>query len=174
MSMNKLTEEELFGVQFLWRHMSNISYLEDAMDFTMLQPYFSALKDYRVVEIGPGDNPVTKHYNCKEYVAAEGYYPNDGLSVLKKEGDASGVVVSFGVIDNDVLIDKSNGVRENLTVRYINELVGEIRRVINPFGIIIGGNVSKYMGEPDIPAIDSDTELGGVYFSSNRARRNTR
>lgn len=168
MTEDKLTEEELFEVQFLWKRMSSVSYLEIVLEDNKLSHYFSDLKNHRVVEIGPGNNSITKHYKCKEYIVADGHYPNDGLSILKKEKDNSAVVISFGVIDDDILKDKLTRAREGLSTRYINELVKEIRRVMNPFGIIIGNNAEKYLGEPDVSAILSCSKIGGVYLSHHK------
>ena len=157
----KLMDEEIQAVQYCWLQI-DVPYLDVVLEDDNLQPYFSFLKDHRVVEIGPGKNPIIKHYDCKEYIAALGYYPHDGLSVLKKEDDASAVVVSFGVIDDSVL--KNLPSQKSLSSKYIEELVEEIWRVMNPFGIIFGRDAQKYMGEPNIPVIDYYPIAGGIYF----------
>ena len=164
-----LTENEILGVSHYWRGMSYVSYMELALLCDSLQPFFSAMNNHSVIEIGPGINPITSHYDCMEYVAAEGHYPSDGVSVLRKEDDASVVVVSFGVIDDAVLMGTSNPNNAGgvLTARYINELVKEIRRVANPFCMIVGNDALKYMGEPDISTFDFDHGCGGVYISGN-------
>ncbi len=125
-------------------------------------PYFAQLRDHFVVEIGPGTNPITNHFQCKDYISAEASYPEDGLSVLRKMSDKSAIVVSFGVIDDTILLSERNAITSQLTRRYIDELVREIRRVMNPFAIIFGANAQKYMGEPDLDIISPSS--GGVYL----------
>ncbi len=140
--------------------MSDVSYLGIVHDYKKLAPYFAKLRNHPVVEIGPGDNPITNYFPCKDYIYAEGHYPRDGLSVLRKRSDKSAIVVSFGVIDDTVLLDTLTQAREQLTARYINELVQEIKRVMSPFSIIFGRSATKYMGEPDLDLIGK----GGVYL----------
>lgn len=169
MNTRNLTNEEIFEVQFCWKHMEDTSYLETALESSNLEPYLSALKDHPIIEIGPGNNPVNEHYPCKEYAAAYGRYPNDGLSILRKEEDSSAIVVSFGVMDYCVLKGKGFGLKNSdLSSRYIEELVGEIKRVINPFGIIIGLNAKEYMGVPDVLAFTHWDKVGGVYFPKHQ------
>src|SRR3989338_2939441 len=98
MDIPRLTEEELKAVQDCWINKDEVSFLEVALQSPNLRPHFLALNSHRVIEIGPGKNPVTDHYSCREYFAANDRYPSDGLTVLKKENDASAVVVSFGII----------------------------------------------------------------------------
>ncbi len=155
-----LTEDELFNVQFLWNCMPGVGYLEIVHDSEKLAPYFAELKNHSVVEIGPGNNPITNYFPCKDYSYAEGHYPGDGLSVLRKMGDKSAIVVSFGMIDDCVLLDTSSPARAQLTTRYINELVQEIRRVMNPFAIIFGLSAKHYMGESDLDLVG----WGGLYL----------
>ena len=157
-----LTQKQIFAVQFLWHQMSDTSYFETVVRMTRLVPYFAQLKHHPVVEIGPGKNPVTNHFPCKEYRSAEARYREDGLSVLKTMDDRSAIVVSFGVIDDDVLLSTRNAITESLTTRYIDELVQEIQRVMNPFAIIFGQDAGKYMGTPAMPIISD--ESGGLYF----------
>ncbi|MBS3103172.1 hypothetical protein J4458_07050 [Candidatus Woesearchaeota archaeon] len=112
MDIPRLTEEELKAVQDCWINKDEVSFLEVALQSPNLRPHFLALNSHRVIEIGPGKNPVTDHYSCREYFAANDRYPSDGLTVLKKENDASAVVVSFGVIDDDILKDDRRRVRK--------------------------------------------------------------
>ncbi len=140
--------------------MPETSYLELVHDSKELAPYFAELNKHRVIEIGPGRNPITNHFRCGDYSYAESDWPRDGLSVLRKRGDRSAIVVSFGVIDDCVLLDTLTPAREQLTSRYIHELVQEITRVTNPFAIIFGLDAQKYMGEPDLNLVGR----GGVYL----------
>ncbi len=157
-----LTEDEIFNVQFLWRQMSHVSYFETIRSMRRLVPYFDQLQNHDVVEIGPGLNPVTNYFQCKDYRSAEAHYPDDGLSVLKKMGDKSAIVVSFGVIDDAVLVSTSTSFRKQLCARYIDELVQEIKRVMNPFSIVLGRHATKYMGEPHMDI--TIPSFGGVYL----------
>jgi hypothetical protein len=157
-----LTDEEIRNISYLWRSMSNVSYFETIHKSRRLAPYFAQLQHHPVLDIGPGENPVTNHFPCKEYRSAENYFPQDGLSVLKKMGDKSAIVVSFGVIDDSILLTTRNATLEQLTTRYIDELVQQIRRVMNPFAIIFGQKAQKYMGEPDMDITSPSS--GGVYF----------
>lgn len=92
------------------------------------------------------------------------------MSVLKQQQDASAVIVSFGVLDDEILGIITEGVMRlfgrgsDVCSRYAKELAHEIKRVMNPFGLIVGTSAAKYMGEPDVPAIRSDPRYGGVYF----------
>ena len=43
-------------------------------------------------------------------------------------------------------------------------MVIEIKRVMNPFSIIIGLDAEKYMSVADIKAMDRWTKMGGIYF----------
>lgn len=158
-----LTEDELFNVQFLWNRMPDVGYLEIVRDSEKLAPYFAKLKNHSVVEIGPGSNPITNYFPCKDYTFAEGHYPRDGLSVLRRMGDKSAIVVSFGVIDDYVLLDSLTSFRKQLCARYIDELVQEIKRVMNPFAIIFGRHATKYMGEIGEPSLGL-VGYGGVYL----------
>ena len=165
----KLTDKEIWEVQFLWFPMSHtpqITHFVQRMErLDPFTPFFSQLKNHPVVEIGPGEHPITEFFQCKEYTAAEGYYPNDGLSVLRKMPDKSAVVFSFGVIDDDVLGASSSYTppkQKQICTRYINELVDEIRRVAYPFAFIHGADTQKYMGQPDVTHYPKD---GGVYLA---------
>ncbi len=142
--------------------MSHVSYLEPIHGMRRLAPYFAQLQNHAVVEIGPGLNPVTNYFQCKDYRSAEASYPDDGLSVLKKMGDKSAIVVSFGVIDDKILRREQNSITKQLTSRYIEELVQEIQRVMHPFAVIFGADARKYMGEPYMDIITPSS--GGVYF----------
>ena len=163
MITQRLTGEEIFQAQFCWASMEDASYLKSVLDYPTLLPYFLDLRNHRTIEIGSGDNPINNHYPCREYVSAEGFYPKDGLSVLKKEGDESAAVVAFGVID-DCILKSFSRKREGLAHRYIEELVEEIKRVMSPFAIIIGLDAQKYMGIADV---SMDT-LGGVYIRKHQ------
>ncbi|MBI2137678.1 hypothetical protein HYU12_04120 [Candidatus Woesearchaeota archaeon] len=90
-------------------HIPQITHLVSRMErLDAFAPFFYQLQHHPVVEIGPGEHPITEFFPCKEYTSAENYYPGDGLSVLRKMPDKSAVVFSFGVIDDGVL-----GVRGN-------------------------------------------------------------
>ncbi len=158
--MKKLTNQEIFELQFCWGYIEDASYLNMALKIETLYPFFLDLKNYKVLEIGPGCNPINKYYSCKEYITAYGNYPNDGLSILKKQDDKSLVIVSFGVIDDCILSSHKN----KLTKQYIEELVIEIKRVMNPFSIIIGLDSEKYIGNADINLSNELNNLGGVYL----------
>jgi len=158
--MGKLTNEDIFESQFYWMHIEDTSYLNTALTIERLHPFFSDLINYKVLEIGPGDNAINKYYNCKEYITAVANYPNDGLSILRKQDDKSLVVVSFGVIDDCILCSNKN----KLMKQYLEEMVIEIKRVMNPFSIIIGLDAEKYMSVADIKAMDRWTKMGGIYF----------
>jgi len=160
--MTKLTKNEISEVSLEWMHMSDTSYLESFFNSRYLIPYFEELKNHEVIEIGPGDNPINKHFPCKEYSEAHGYPPHDGLSVLREKKDASVVVVSFGVIDDCILMPKHRN--SELLLKYVEELVNEIKRVTNPFSIIVGNSAQKYMGNPDIPTSSDWLKSGGVYL----------
>ncbi|MEK6886366.1 MAG: hypothetical protein AABW88_00890 [Nanoarchaeota archaeon] len=161
---NPLTENEILTAKRNWNHFSDVSYLSTAMECRELLPFFNDLRNHKVIEIGPGNNPVNKHFPCGEYSAAHGHHPQDELSVLRKEKDSSAVVVSFGVMDDNIL----SGERE-VNKNYIEELVGEIRRVMNPFSIIFGSEAEKYLGKANVPAMPDCLEsspwpkYGGIY-----------
>jgi len=151
-----LTKEEIDRVRLKWHHMSHISVLGHVLDLEFLHPYFEALRNHDVFEIGPGYNPVTSHYPCRTYQAADVKHDNDGLSVLRTKSDSSLVVVSFGVFDDDVL----GGRHDEMCERYGQALGREIKRVMSPFAIIIGRDARKYIGKADVRFVG----LGGVYF----------
>ena len=158
----KITQRDLIALSSgIWRNMTDVSYFDVVKDMRRLRPFFLSLQDKRVVEIGPGNRPVNAHYRCNGYISAPGY-PNDGLTVLSREPARSAVVVSFGVLDDSILGGNASrqGPRD-LAKQYIEELVLEIRRVANPFSIIIGLDAEKYVGAPDIEAAGA----GGVYFN---------
>jgi len=160
---HRLTEDDILYLQHKWL-LSDTSYLNTALKCRSLHPFFKKLKDYEVLEIGSGDNPVTNHHPCKSYESASGYYPYDGLTVLKSKPDSSLVVVSFGVVESDVLVG-SFETKESKSVRYARELAHEIKRVSAPFSIIFGNCVDTYVGKPDIFAIRDSPDFGGVYFN---------
>ncbi|MEK6886264.1 MAG: hypothetical protein AABW88_00345 [Nanoarchaeota archaeon] len=155
--MKPLTREEIQTAEREWYHFDYVPYSSVAMERKELLPFFNELKEHEVLEIGPGNNPINKHFPCKKYSAALGYYPHDGLSLLRKKPSASAVVVSFGVIDDSILGKKE------INKRYIDELVKEIRRVMNPFSIIFGTDAEKYLGKPDVLAIELRPDVGEVY-----------
>lgn len=98
-----------------------------------------------------------------KYEAAEGVYPKDGLSVLRKHADASAVVVSFGVLDGSILKSLWRNPRlASVADRYVAELIEEIHRGMSPFAIIVGNHAEKYLGMADVP--HESVDLGGVYF----------
>ena len=158
--ISKLREEDIKRLSF--RHYEEASYLKSALDCNNLHHYFDALKEHDVIELGPGNNPVKKHFACKSYATSHGYYPRDGLSILRKVENSSVVVVSFGVMDDTILLPFQGN--KQLRLNYIHELVEEIIRVTNPFSIIFGLDAEKYMGAPKIPAIDCEARYGGVYL----------
>jgi hypothetical protein len=162
MGCQKLSDEVIMYLQFDWLK-DKTSYLDAALRCDNLLPYFQRLKEYDVLEIGPGDNPLCKHFECKSYESAEGYYPYDGLSMLRKQ-DHSVVVVSFGVIDSDILQTECESRKKNLFEQYAVEMADEIRMVSSPFAMIFGNSAEKYFGAPDVVAVDNFQIYGGIYL----------
>ena len=163
--MTKLTETEIQQAQLGWRHyhmLSSLGFFLQIEGFEKRFPFFNELRNHNVIEIGPGKNPVNSHFQCGSYCAADGEYPNDGLSFLRRKKSESAVVVSFGVIDDVILmLDHKD---ETIGLRYVNDLITEIKRVSKPFSLIAGADVQKYMGMPDVPILDNCTEYGGIYY----------
>ncbi|MBI2145297.1 hypothetical protein HYU18_03150 [Candidatus Woesearchaeota archaeon] len=160
MASQKLTDAEIGSVLSLIFPMSEASCLGLFLEERALQPWFKLLKSSRVIEIGPGLNPIASYFPCGEYVAAEAHTGIDGLTVLRRQPERSAVVVSFNVIDDFVLGAGYELYGEALNSRYACELAEEIKRVMNPFAIILGADATKYLGRPDIPALN----FGGVYL----------
>jgi len=156
--MAGLSEEQIAEAAKNWLHSPHIRFLDNFLIRRGMAKYFDELKSHAVVEIGPGNNQVTEYVACKEYTAAKGSFPNDGLSVLRKMPDNSAVVVSFGVFDDSTL----NPFEKGINLRYAEELAEEVKRVMMPFSIIIGSEAKKYLGKPDI--FYEWDRFGGVYF----------
>ena len=162
----RLVDDEICGIQPLWKDMSGISYFESYRGRKRFLPYFDLLSSHRVIEIGPGVHPVNEYYLCGEYIDAAPPYPNDGLSVLRRQPDASAVVVSFGVIDGTILaasFETMSPEKTRLLERYITELAEEIKRVMNPFAIVVGLDAERYLGKPHVYCSDGSPH-GGVYI----------
>lgn len=162
----------------------NITFLNGYLDSRKdgeLKPFLEYVRDHHVIEIGPGGHPLNKFVKCGSYIGvqpfeyhvpgigAENYVIEDGLTYLRNLPDNSAVVVSFGVMDEDVLnyTPTSEASRKGLPSRYMKELAQEIRRVSTPFAIVVGSSVSHYMGEPDYAKSDwagREGGFGGVYM----------
>ncbi len=173
--MRTLTRNEIRRAHSLWKEDNESSYLKIALKIKSLQPYFKALKNYRVIEIGPGGNPIINHYQCGEYIPANPGDPrieklSDGLSVLREEHNLGGIVVSFGVLDSSILANVSYEEGKNLALSYTSELVDEIQRVISPFGILVGLGTENLFGKPKI-SMPNFEGWGGVYFSKQFSKR---
>ncbi len=167
MEKTPLSDEEIRQVSRYWND-NPLSYLRGALTSRKFLPTFSLLKDHRVLEIGPGANPVNTYFPCGDYESASGIYPDDGLSLLRKQADASAVVVSFGVIDDTILKFRQYlAPRPELLDQYVEEVVTQIRRVMNPFSIIYSLDARHYMGDPDTPTIgegEAWIKYGGLYL----------
>jgi len=173
-SVVSLTTEQIRQLESSWMpgnipYMTN--YVEGIRRKEKLKPFLDLLADHAVVEIGPGGHPLNNFYQCGSYtgvqphpcfvpnIGGEKYVLSDGLSYLRALSDNSAVVVSFGVLDEDVLnYGFSNS---HLSERYMQELAREIRRVAYPFAIVVGNNANKYMGVPD--EVPAEITQGGVY-----------
>lgn len=180
MKDNKLTSREIWKLRNYHFLHSDTSWIDGLINSDLkydnrLSSYFSQLKDYDVIEIGPGKRPLNKIFRCKSYRGVQSWYPedeklgyiiDDGLSFLRKQPESSSVVVSFGVWDEDIL-GVSNECRKGLATRYIKELSEEAMRVMRPFAIIYGISAGKYLGEPHIPIkgiLDDEPPWGGIYL----------
>lgn len=140
--------------------------------------YLNELRNHRVIEIGPGGNPVNLSFNCKEYmgvqphkcfvpnIGGENYIIEDGLTFLRKKPSSSAVIVSFAVIDEDVLGYGNAWSLNDNQIQYIKELADEIKRVSSPYAIVLGSDAEKYLGKANLIDIDF-TRMGGVYSFDN-------
>ena len=163
-----VTPKEILYVLSHTNGMSDVSYFATATISEEIQQWMLMLKEHRVIKIGPGHNPVNRHYPCGQYIAAEASGGGDGLTVLRKEGDKSAVVVSFGVFDRAVIggIVPPRNVAP-LIDRYLHQLVEEVRRVSFPFAVLTGHDVPELFGAPTIQL----PGRGGVYLPDRFARQ---
>lgn len=156
----------------------NISYYSTTKSLqNIAEDYFNKLRNHRVIEIGPGGHPINLDWPCKEYIGVqphkcyvpeiggENYILEDGLSFLRKQPDSSAIVVSFGVLDEDVLRYCSlfNSQATMLSEKYIKEIASEIKRVSSPYAIIVANAARDYLGEPNLIKNPSFIIPGGVY-----------
>ena len=171
------TEIEQIRPDWLGSRVSLCPFVKEMTEFESdiyqpLREHTQKLRDYRVIEIGPGRVPITDYWACKEYIGVEpniplaemdNYVEEDGLTFLKKQKDSSAVIVSIGVLDEDVLCPffSIRGGDTSLHQKYIGELIEEIKRVSYPFSILIGSDVVKYFGDPEI--FGGDFHDGGIY-----------
>ena len=160
-----LTEEEILSVIGDCSDLSDTHFIDLIIESRNARTYLDALKDHRVLEIGPGIKPINSIFPCREYISATRKKGEDGLSLLKRMEDRSAVVVSFGVID-DTILKRKMYKHSHLKERYLEELIVQIKRVGFPFSIHIGLKVREYLGEPSIPAYNSPGNLGGIYLGN--------
>ena len=168
-----VTDKDIKEIEHYWNCFEYCSYLNTALKLKPLVPFLQRLRKHRVLEIGPGRNPITGHYKCREYTEAIARSPLDGLSTLRKMEAKSAVVVSFGVFDAIILEPPGESARIRTTQRaYALELVEEVRRVMYPFGILFGSNAAYYFGDADVRGFEGEEKIlgrpyGGVYFSKD-------
>lgn len=166
---DSLTQEEIDELVLNSFNNFTDSYLDDILsdmessEDRKYEPYFERLKDYDVLEIGPWTNPVNDHFECGSYEAATRSLRKDGLTVLRDKPENSHVVLSFGVMDDNILSPHQWSKSEN-SKKYIRELAEQIKRVSNPYAIIYGLHARKYLGEPDIPIPECNPKKGGVFL----------
>jgi len=170
---SRLTDGQIKSLESSWmpgNESYSSTYIENIHRREKLTPFFEIMSQERVVEIGPGANPVSNYVSCGEYEGVsphkchvegvgERYKLQDGLSYLREKLDRSSIVVSFGVMDEDVLIYGFKNFE--LSRRYIGELSREIKRVSWPFAIVVGADAKTYMGEADF--VRARFTEGGVY-----------
>lgn len=170
--MNKLSPLEIKALENNWMG-GNSPCAEGFIKNLILKPYLEKLREYDVIEIGPGGDPINLHYQCKSYTGVqphecyvpeigwERYILEDGLSYLRKQANSSAVIISFGVMDVDVLKYGDIFGKNQNNEKYMRELSEEIKRVSSPFAIVVAGDATKYMGKAEInPTFDF---FGGVY-----------
>jgi len=171
MTGENLTDEQIAGLKS--EFLNNISsFITGCIESPNLMPYFEKLVEYRVIDIGPGEEPINDYFKCKEFAGVQPfesfseeysgkYIIDDGLSHLRKQDDNSAVVVSFGVIDDCIL---NLGWGNKLSDQYALELSENIARVSSPFAILIGSSVNKFFGKPDVePRRGLGERYGGLY-----------
>lgn len=170
--MNKLSSLEIKALENNWMG-GNCPCANGMIENIFLKPYFEKLREYDVIEIGPGGNPINLHYQCKNYtgvqphecdvpeIGGERFILEDGLSYLRKQANSSAIIISFGVMDVDVLKYGDIFGKNQNNEKYMKELSEEIKRVSNPFAIVVAADATKYMGKAEInPTFDF---FGGVY-----------
>jgi len=174
--MERLTQEEIDKARSSWLDDTH-SWLDLFIDKEVLQPYFKKLNDHRIIEIGPAKNPIRNFSQCKEYLGiepnkknvpdnSEDYIITDALSFLNNQHNNSAVIVSFGVVANNVL--NSNIYNRDVAEAYIKEMADEIKRVFFPFSIIVADDTSSILGEPTQhifnKGLSEQFPFGGVYI----------
>lgn len=128
------------------------------LKYWKLSLYINQLKDYNVIELGPGSYPIVKYCECKSYewvdISSTKTPYNikniDALTYLRNCEDKSAVIVSMSMFSEDVIIYST------FSDHYMKELAYHIKRVSYPFAIVVWFvGTDKYLWEPTIPYRDS-------------------